>query len=240
MRLVFALALVATGLAPLSANESALRAAPVKAEERVNNSPPVKTPVVETPSRPAPSTWLFLNLGVRHIWSGYDHLLFLFGLLVVCRTLRSTVGIISCFTLAHSLTLALATFNLVNLPTRLVEVMIAASIAFVGIENLLRRGAEPKHRWAVTFVFGLIHGFGFASVLRQLGLGGDGAHGIALPLFSFNLGVEVGQIALALVVLPVIWKLRKNETFIKRGVPVLSAVVAGTGLFWLLERTLFA
>lgn len=239
MRFVFALALVVAGLAPLSANESAIRVAPVRAEERVNNSPPVQTPVAQTQSRPSLSTWKFLDLGVRHIWSGYDHLLFLFGLLVVCRTLRSTVGIITCFTLAHSLTLALATFNLVNLPTRLVEVMIAASIAFVGIENLVRRGAEPKHRWAVTFVFGLIHGFGFASVLRQLGLGSS-TQGIALPLFSFNLGVEVGQIALALVVMPVIWKLRKNDAFLRRGIPVLSAVVAGTGLFWLLERTLFA
>ncbi|MEO6750848.1 MAG: HupE/UreJ family protein [Opitutus sp.] len=239
MCLVFALALMVGGLARLSAAEPVLLAATANGEARVSDSTPVPAPAVQAVPPPTPSSLLFLNLGVRHIWSGYDHLLFLFGLLVVCRTLRSIIGIITCFTLAHSLTLALATFNLVNLPTRLVEVMIAASIAFVGIENLLRRGAEPKHRWAVTFVFGLIHGFGFASVLRQLGLG-NGAQGIALPLFSFNLGVEVGQIAVALVVIPVIWRLRKNETFLRRGVPVLSAIVAGTGLFWLLERTLFA
>jgi hydrogenase/urease accessory protein HupE len=190
---------------------------------------------VETP----PTFWGFVWLGVQHIWTGYDHLLFLFALLVVCRTFRSIVAIISCFTLAHSLTLALATLNVINLPSRIVEPAIAASIVFVGVENLWRRGEEPRGRWALTFAFGLIHGFGFASVLRELGVG-RGGQGIALPLFTFNLGVEVGQIAVAAIVLPIVWRLRKNEKFVQRGVPVLSAVVAAAGLYWLLERTLFA
>jgi hydrogenase/urease accessory protein HupE len=191
-----------------------------------------------TPAEP-PTFWGFLKLGVEHIWTGYDHLLFLFALLVVCRSFRSIVTIISCFTLAHSLTLALATLNVVNLPSRLVEPAIAASIIFVGVENLLRRGEEPKGRWALTFVFGLIHGFGFASVLRELGVG-QGGQGIAMPLFTFNLGVELGQVAIAALVLPLVWQLRKKEAFVKRGVPALSAVVALAGLYWLLERTVFA
>ena len=187
---------------------------------------------------PVPTFWGFLRLGIAHIWTGYDHLLFLFGLLVVCRSFRSIVGIISCFTIAHSITLALATLNIVNIPSSIVEPLIAASIFYVGVENLIRRGAEPKGRWALTFAFGLIHGFGFASVLRELGIGSDG-HGLAMPLFTFNLGVEIGQISIALIVLPIVWHLRKNPVFVRRGVPILSGFVALAGLYWFLERTLF-
>ncbi|HVS54391.1 MAG TPA: HupE/UreJ family protein [Opitutaceae bacterium] len=186
-----------------------------------------------------PTFWGFVRLGIAHIWTGYDHMLFLFALLVVCRSFRSIVKIISCFTLAHSITLAVATLGLINLPSRVVEPAIAASIVFVGVENLVRRGAEPRGRWAVTFAFGLIHGFGFASVLRDLGVG-SGGEGIAMPLFTFNLGVEIGQVAVASLVLPIVWQLRKNEAFVRRGVPVLSAIVSAAGLYWFLERTVFA
>jgi hydrogenase/urease accessory protein HupE len=184
-----------------------------------------------------PSFWGFLRLGIAHIWTGYDHLLFLFGLLVVCRSFRSIVAIISCFTVAHSITLALATLNVVAIPSRIIEPMIAASIFYVGIENLVRRGAEPRGRWALTFAFGLVHGFGFASVLRELGVGSNG-HGLAMPLFTFNLGVEIGQVTIAAIVLPIVWQLRKNPAFLRRGVPVLSALVAAAGLYWFLERTI--
>jgi len=187
----------------------------------------------------ASTFWGFVRLGVEHIWTGYDHLLFLFALLVVCRSFKSIVAIITCFTLAHSTTLALATLNVVNLPSRFTEPAIAATIVFVGLENLINRGAEPPGRWALTFAFGLIHGFGFASVLRELGVG-EGGTGIAMPLFTFNAGVEIGQIAIASVVLPVVWRLRKNEKFVTRGVPALSAIVAAAGLYWVLERTVLA
>jgi hydrogenase/urease accessory protein HupE len=187
----------------------------------------------------APTFWSFIELGVEHIWTGYDHLLFLFALLVVCRSFRSIVAIISCFTLAHSLTLALATLDVVALPSRWVEAAIAASIVFVGVENVWRRGAEPRGRWALTFGFGLIHGFGFASVLRDLGVGNT-REGIAIPLLTFNLGVELGQIAVASAVLPIIWQLRKNDRFLKQGVPAMSAVVAVAGFYWLLQRTLWS
>lgn len=181
--------------------------------------------------------WRFISLGVEHIWTGYDHLLFLFALLIVCRTFRSIVGIVTCFTVAHSLTLAMATLDVVNLPSRWVEAAIAASIVFVGIENLCRKGEEPRGRWVLTFAFGLIHGFGFASVLRDLGVGYSSA-GIAMPLLAFNLGVELGQIAIALVVMPLVWRFRKNVRFLRIGVPAVSLAVAVAGLYWLVERML--
>jgi hydrogenase/urease accessory protein HupE len=190
------------------------------------------------PESHPPTFWGFLRLGIAHIWTGYDHLLFLFGLLLVCRSFRSIIGIISCFTVAHSITLALATLGIVNLPSSLVEPMIAASIFYVGLENLARRGAEPKGRWALTFGFGLIHGFGFASALRELGIGSRG-HGIAMPLLTFNLGVEIGQVSIAAIVLPIVWQLRKNPGFVRYGVPILSAIVALAGLYWFLQRTVF-
>lgn len=181
----------------------------------------------------------FFQLGVEHIWTGYDHLLFLFALLIVCQSFRSILAIVSCFTVAHSITLALATLDVVNFPASVVEPMIAASIVFVGIENLVRRGEEPRGRWLLTFIFGLIHGFGFAGVLRDIGVGRDAHEGIAMPLFSFNLGVEIGQIVIAAVVLPLVWQLRKRPVFVQRGVPILSGIVAAAGLFWLVQRTLF-
>jgi len=179
----------------------------------------------------------FLLMGVKHIWTGYDHLLFLFGLLLVTRNFSSSVKIITCFTIAHSITLAFATLSLVHISSRIVEPLIAASIVYVGVENLLR-GDDPKGRWLLTFAFGLIHGFGFASVLRELGVGASGS-GIAVPLVAFNLGVELGQIVVAGLVLPVIWKLRTNPAFVRRWVPVGSALVALLGSYWLVQRVWF-
>jgi hydrogenase/urease accessory protein HupE len=179
----------------------------------------------------------FLVMGVKHIWTGYDHLLFLFGLLIVTRNFASSVKIITCFTIAHSITLAVATLSLVQFSSRIVEPLIAASIVYVGIENLIR-GDDPKGRWLLTFAFGLIHGFGFASVLRELGVGSNG-NSIAVPLVSFNLGVEVGQIAIAALVLPVIWRLRANPVFIKRWVPACSVLVALLGGYWFIQRVWF-
>ena len=176
----------------------------------------------------------FLCLGVKHILTGYDHLLFLFGLLLVARGFFSSLGIITSFTIAHSITLAVATLHLVQIPSRIVEPLIAASIVFVGIENLLR-GDIPKARRMVPFGFGLIHGFGFASALREAGIG-SGTGGIVLPLFSFNLGVELGQIMVAAVALPIIWKLRENPMFIARWAPACSAAVVLLGSFWFVQR----
>jgi hydrogenase/urease accessory protein HupE len=176
----------------------------------------------------------FLCLGVKHILTGYDHLLFLLGLLLVARGFFSSLGIITSFTIAHSITLAVATLHLVQIPSRIVEPLIAASIVFVGTENLLR-GDIPTARRMVAFDFGLIHGFGFASALREAGIG-SGTGGILLPLFSFNLGVELGQIMVAAAALPIIWKLRENPMFIARWAPACSAAVVVLGSFWFVQR----
>lgn len=184
-----------------------------------------------------PSAGDFFKLGVEHIWMGYDHLLFLFGLLVVARTFRSVLVIISCFTLAHSITLAVATLGWVWLPPAFVEPAIAASIVFVGVENLALRGREPEWRGAMTFLFGLVHGFGFASVLRDLGVGSSGT-AIAGPLVWFNLGVEAGQIGVAALALPLIAFAFRSETMRLRGGVVASILVSLAGLYWLAERTL--
>jgi hydrogenase/urease accessory protein HupE len=180
----------------------------------------------------------FLSLGAKHILTGYDHLLFLLGLLVVARGFVSALTIITSFTIAHSITLAVATLHLVQIPSRIVEPLIAASIVFVGIENLLR-GDIPQARRLVTFGFGLIHGFGFASALHEAGIG-SGTGGIVLPLFSFNLGVEFGQIIVAAAALPIIWKLRENPMFIARWAPACSAAVVLLGSFWFVQRVWIA
>ena len=178
----------------------------------------------------------FLRLGIEHILTGYDHVLFLFGLLIVTRTFGASLKIITCFTIAHSITLAVATLNLVHLPSRFVEPMIAASIVYVGAENIFRDG-KPKGRWLLTFAFGLVHGFGFATVLREMGVGREGTR-LAVPLVSFNLGVEVGQIAIAALVLPLplVWKLHDRPVFVRRWVPACSGIVVLLGGYWFVQR----
>jgi hydrogenase/urease accessory protein HupE len=180
------------------------------------------------------SFWGFLKLGVEHILTGYDHLLFLFGLLVACRRFSTAAKIITCFTVAHSLTLALAALDVVSLPGRVVEPLIAASIVFVGVENLLRRD-EPRWRWALTFALGLVHGFGFAGALKEAGLGSSGA-ALLVPLFSFNFGVEIGQAGVAVVLLPLLWKLRDLPAFERYGRNVISAAIALAGAWWFVTR----
>jgi len=178
----------------------------------------------------------FLKLGIEHILTGYDHLLFLFGLMLVCRNPRSVLAVITCFTVAHSITLALSVLDIVRLPGRIVEPLIAASIAYVGIENLVR-GDAPKWRTIITFGFGLVHGLGFADALRELGVS-SGQFGFIVPLVGFNLGVEVGQLSVAAIVLPILWKLRTNPAFLRRWVPACSVAVAFAGSYWLVERVL--
>jgi len=191
-------------------------------------------------ARRAPSAraefWRFLLLGIEHIFTGYDHVAFLIGLLLLGGTLVELVKIVTAFTVAHSITLALAALDLVTPPARLIEPMIAASILFVGAENLfaLQRSAAPsalRHRWVITFGFGLVHGFGFASVLRQLGLP-RGA--LAASLVSFNLGVEIGQVCIVVVALPLLRRLLRARAF----AVIASACVAALGAFWLVSRLL--
>jgi hydrogenase/urease accessory protein HupE len=176
----------------------------------------------------------FLRLGIEHIFTGYDHVAFLIGLLLLGGTVRELVKIVTAFTVAHSITLALAALDVFSPSARVVEPLIAASIVFVGVENLwaLRRArteAALRHRWMVTFAFGLVHGFGFASVLRQLELP---RALLATGLVSFNLGVECGQVCIVLLALPLLRRLRTWKTF----APAASACVAVLGAVWLLQR----
>jgi len=190
---------------------------------------------IQPPSRTATSGEFFV-MGVEHILTGYDHLLFLFGLLIAMSQFRATVWVITCFTLAHSTTLALAAFDVVRVSGGFVEPLIAATIIYVGAENLLR-SEGPTGRWRLTLIFGLVHGLGFATDLKEKLAGMVGAK-IAVPLVSFNLGVELGQMAVAALVLPLIWWLRTEPAFVRRSVPVCSALVVLAGTWWLLERTL--
>ena len=148
------------------------------------------------------------------------------------------LAIITAFTLAHSLTLGLAAMDVVRMKSAVVEPLIAASIVFVGMENLFRKGTD-NGRWQIACAFGLIHGFGFAGALREAGLGVNGAP-VLMPLFSFNLGVEIGQLAVAALLLPLLLVLRKSPAGERYAFPALSSLVVLAGGWWLLERTLLA
>jgi hydrogenase/urease accessory protein HupE len=182
--------------------------------------------------------WPFLRLGFHHILTGYDHLLFVFGLLLVCRRWRTIIAIVVSFSVAHSITLALSVAHWVTVPSQMVEAMISFSLVIVGTENLLRRGAEPPRRWILAFGFGLVHGLGFAAGLREIGIGTQGTD-LVQPLLGFNLGVELGQIVAGAIVLPVIWRLRQFPAFIRWGIPLCSAIIALAGLYWTVLRVFF-
>ncbi len=185
-------------------------------------------------SASTPSRISFFALGVEHILTGYDHLLFLAALLLVCRNFRQAATIITFFTIAHSITLSLAALDIVRLPGRIVEPAIAASIVYVGLENIFGR---HRFGWraAVTFGFGLVHGLGFASALREVGLGSTPA-GVAMPLLKFSIGVESGQLCIAAVLLQIMLWLRTRPQFERQWVPVGSVLVAMVGGYWLISR----
>jgi hydrogenase/urease accessory protein HupE len=176
----------------------------------------------------------FLLLGIEHIFTGYDHLAFLIGLLLLGGSAWELVKIVTAFTAAHSLTLALAALGLLTPPVRVIEPLIAASIVYVGTENVwaLRRGTTEqalRHRWILTFAFGLVHGFGFAAVLRELQLP---RAALASGLVSFNVGVECGQICIVLAALPLLRRLRRIPAF----APAASVCILLLGGFWLVSR----
>ncbi len=162
-------------------------------------------------------------MGVEHILTGYDHLIFLFGLLIAMSQFRATLWVITCFTLAHSVTLALAAFDVVRVPKHIVEPLIAATIIYVGVENLLRLD-NATGRWRLALIFGLVHGLGFATDLKEKVAGMSGEK-IVVPLVSFNLGVELGQMAVAALVLPLIWWLRSQPVLVRGLVPSCSTLV---------------
>jgi len=175
----------------------------------------------------------FLLLGIQHIATGYDHVLFLLALLLIGGGFRTLIGIVTAFAVAYSVTLALATLDVVTLPGRVVESAIALSIAWVAVENVV---LDRSHgRWRITFAFGLVHGFGFASILRAMHLP---RQNLAASLVAFNLGVEVGQVVVVLVAYPFIAALQRAR---RRRLIVCGAsgIVLALALYWLVERAFF-
>jgi hydrogenase/urease accessory protein HupE len=175
----------------------------------------------------------FFPFGIEHILTGYDHLLFLLALILRGGGLINLLKIITGFTVAHSITLALAALDVVTLPTAFVEAVIALSIAYVAAENLFPKHAISR-RWTVSFVFGLVHGFGFSAVLRQIGLPKEN---LLLSLLNFNLGVEAGQAVVVLLVVPIL-VLMHRKSWEPKLMATISAIVLAVGLFLFVERAL--
>ena len=187
-------------------------------------------------SSTARNAWSFLTLGVEHTLSGYDHLVFLAGLILAAATVRELLIALTAFTAAHSVSLALVVAGGVHAPPSIVEPLIAASIAWVGVENLL--GKRGGSRWWIVFAFGLVHGFGFAGALAELGVGSSARDVAAtvVALLSFNGGVEAGQIAAAAAMLPVVRAIRSRPSWQARLLPACSMAIMIAGAYWLIER----
>lgn len=183
----------------------------------------------------------YVAAGVEHIFLGYDHIAFLVALMLWARRPWPVVKIVTAFTVAHSVTLSLAALDIVRIPASIIEPAIAASIVFVAVENFVSR--DIGGRWKITFLFGFVHGFGFADALEQLGLPHDA---IVPALAAFNIGVEVGQLALVAVIVPALWLL--DRIVRGGGVPArapatvyaISALIAALGCWWFMARTLLA
>ncbi len=190
----------------------------------------------------------YLRLGVEHILFGFDHLLFVLALVILVREWRRVAVTVTAFTIAHSITLAAATLGFVNVPGPPVEAAIALSIMLVAVEILNARHGKPsltaRLPWLVAFSFGLLHGFGFAGALAEVGLP---QHAIPVALLFFNVGVEIGQLVFVAAVLSIMWLLRQaasrlsEPALVKRAFDRLDVTIAyGIGVvaaYWLIERT---
>jgi HupE / UreJ protein len=172
----------------------------------------------------------FIKLGIEHIWTGYDHILFLISLLMLGGELRYLLKVVTAFSLSHSFTLFLAALNIISVPSRWVEIAIALSIAYIASENLWRK--HPQARWQLAFGFGLIHGLGFSSALQELELPRTN---LVTSLASFSIGIEIGQFAIVLIAYLLLAYLRKFpwdlaiRQLISVGVIIMSAI-------WFWER----
>nr|ADC36053.1 hypothetical protein [uncultured bacterium 213] len=175
----------------------------------------------------------FVPEGIHHILIGPDHLLFLIGLLLLGGSIRQLLVVVTAFTFAHSVTLSLAALNIVSPPARVIEPAIALSIVYVGVDNLLVRGGRDMRAW-IALTFGFIHGFGFANVLREMDLP---SRALGWSLFSFNLGVEIGQLLVVVAVASALAALRsRSEVAGRRLAFAGSIVVIAAGAFWFIQR----
>jgi hydrogenase/urease accessory protein HupE len=178
----------------------------------------------------------FVPAGIHHILIGPDHLLFLVGLLLMGGSIRRLTMIVTSFTIAHSVTLSLAALNILTPPARVIEPAIALSIVYVGADNLLAQGGRDVRAW-IAFAFGFIHGFGFANVLREMEMPG---RALGWSLFSFNFGVEIGQLLVVVSVASAFAALRSRSEWAQRRLIFAgSIVVMIAGAFWFVQRVFF-
>ncbi len=197
-------------------------------------------PFITVPERERPFelTRAYLGLGVEHILTGLDHLLFVFGLLLLVHGTRLLVQTITAFTIGHSVTLSLAVLGFVNVPVRPIEVAIALSVFVLAVELTRPETDSPslmrRLPWAMALLFGLLHGLGFAGALREVGLPSEE---IPLALFSFNLGIELGQLLFVLLILGARSLLRARLSQLPSWAEQLPVYAMGSlGAFWCLER----
>lgn len=210
------------------------------------------TGFANTPATVNPSWWQdlwrtdpgFITLGLTHILEGADHILFIIGLLLVPASWARLAGLVTAFTLAHSITLALSSLQIIALSPSLTEPLVALTVAAIGIENVLRTRwsassaeqisqlrSRPSRRWLTTFAFGLIHGVGLSYALAEMGLGDD----LAGTLLFFNVGVELGQLSIVAVCLPVtLWLFKRSWGL--RASTVLSGGLGVVGVGWFVQR----
>jgi hydrogenase/urease accessory protein HupE len=202
-------------------------------EDVVNAAKPELTVALGVDS-PSPSRVPFARLvgmGVEHILTGYDHLLFLLGLVLIGGPMRSLLAAVTAFTAAHSITLAASALGVWTPSPRFIEPCIALSIVYVGIENWFVRDA--RGRWRLTMLFGLVHGFGFASALREIALP---RADVPRALLGFNVGVELGQLAILALLFPLVLAARKRDLWGQYGMRACTIAIALVGLFWFVTR----
>jgi hydrogenase/urease accessory protein HupE len=186
----------------------------------------------------SPPVWQYIQLGIHHIWLGFDHLLFVLGLLFLVKKRSTLIWTITAFTIAHSITLALATLHIIKVSATFTEAAIALSIVFLAVELLNHyrgiNGFTYKYPWLVSFMFGLLHGLGFASALQDVGLP---VNNIPLALFLFNVGVEAGQLVFVFGVLLLMLAIRRLEFKCPQWMFKFPAYLIGTlAMYWLIER----
>ncbi|WP_261303962.1 HupE/UreJ family protein [Paenibacillus andongensis] len=205
---------------------------PAAGNPEMASAPAVAIPMADTSNASWQSTLkTYILMGMEHIWSGLDHMLFLFGLLLAAeQRVWKIVKLITAFTIGHCITLVLSSLEIAYLSPKIVEPLIALSILYIAAENIWKK--KESARVVVTMLFGLVHGFGFAEVLR-----GTLSGHMALPLFSFNLGVEIGQLVVVAVVIPVLLLIRRMPLKINWNL-YASGIIGVFGLYWLIERVL--
>jgi hypothetical protein len=178
----------------------------------------------------------FVPAGIHHILIGPDHVLFLIGLLLLGGGWKALLKIVTAFTIGHSITLSLAALNLVTPPPTVIEPAIALSIVFVGADNLVRGGGRDV-RALIALTFGLVHGFGFANVLREFGLPREA---LGWSLFSFNVGVEIGQLFIVVIVATAQALVRRRSEIVGRQLAFAgSLIVVAAGTYWFVQRVFF-